>query len=43
MIIDIYTHPVCKDLTPVPDSNTLTKNMFGERAKTAKSEMVIVS
>nr|MDO8082633.1 amidohydrolase family protein [Candidatus Freyarchaeota archaeon] len=41
MIIDVHTHPVCKDLTPVPDPNTLIKSMFGERAKTAKSQMVI--
>jgi predicted TIM-barrel fold metal-dependent hydrolase len=41
MIIDVHTHPVCKDLTPVPDPNTLIKSMFGERAKTEKSQMVI--
>lgn len=41
MIIDVHTHPVCKDLTPTPDPETLIKNMFGERAKTQKSQMVI--
>ncbi|MEM2136100.1 MAG: hypothetical protein QXG44_14695, partial [Candidatus Jordarchaeaceae archaeon] len=41
MIIDVHTHPVCKDLTPTPDPQTLIKNLFGERAKTARSQMVI--
>ncbi|MBS7270279.1 MAG: amidohydrolase [Candidatus Freyarchaeota archaeon] len=41
MIIDVHTHPVCKDLTPTPNPQTLIKNLFGERAKTARSQMVI--
>ncbi len=41
MIVDVHTHPVCKDLTPTPDPQTLIKNLFGERAKTARSQMVI--
>nr|MDO8076637.1 amidohydrolase family protein [Candidatus Freyarchaeota archaeon] len=41
MIIDVHTHPVCKDLTPLPDPNTLVSKMFGERATTERSKMVI--
>ncbi|MEM3587703.1 MAG: hypothetical protein QXO71_10335 [Candidatus Jordarchaeaceae archaeon] len=41
MITDAHTHPVCKELTLLPDSNTLIKSMFGEKAKTEKYQMVI--